>query len=726
MTVFEEAYVWGHSYVTGSLATSLDSMFVRRLRDSLGGYSRYLDEFDTDSARVIDTFSRIDTPGSTESPAIPWVEQVGDWATDGSDLYVATSGGAINIVTADTGMDSVDGFVMEITSGGIGNTAGILLCYVDLLNYIKIFFSPSLASITVQKVVGGAATTLGSFSFVSAGAGTQYVFAFRGSRLDVAIYIFGVLAHQGHIDNIDDAHTFAGCSASTKHGFFVPASAVATTKFRDVSYSEPLVPGATQLQGYWGIRSGAVCCIAPAASNHNLLVWDFGESDYAAEMVMAGTMQHNMGLAARVQDPANYYRLRTVPAAFAQAEKIKAGVITNENAGVLWPLTGSRIRADALADRIRFNTGAGSEYDVITDPDFDTATKWGLFVVSPRQAPFAASIEYERELADGNGGSQVSVHSSDGSFVEVLQRAPRFDETCLVVDCSGINDMPLCGNARGLLAFKQGYRTVIARELARDVFEDDDASVAYSPGDWTLVPATDRNSGDSYHEGDGTVTITVPGTYASEVLQLGFVTVHDDGGGTGDIKVDGVTVASVSTNGVWTGNSFFGAETVRLNPDDIAALSSGGHTITIVVTSGTLMFDYWALEHKTSTMPKVAVCKVAHLVNYGGYGLGFGTGSAIVTAMNEQLVALEAEFGGKFVLVDIDTPLGADPINFGVDGVHPNNAGHALIAAAIRAAVVVYLTTIAAGREQRALTPVGAYTPDFYPSKTFGPVRADQ
>jgi hypothetical protein len=91
-----------------------------------------------------------------------------------------------------------------------------------------------------------------------------------------------------------------------------------------------------------------------------------------------------------------------------------------------------------------------------------------------------------------NGGWQSALQNLLGSAADVKYLAAR--QACLIF--TGVNDLNQFGAALG--GFRDSARTVISRMRSAFVFENTDASIAYSGTDWTQTASTTENSGSSY------------------------------------------------------------------------------------------------------------------------------------------------------------------------------------------------------------------------------------
>lgn len=696
-------FIAGHSYDTGNIITgSRDNAWTEIVPTLVGGFTRTEDLFDRgDSQSIVDLFNRSSgaSLGSTEAPVLPWTAVVGTWGTDGTQaqLIGGPGGGTNNHAIVDTGMPDV---MLEVTIGSAfaSANAGIVLRQVDSSNYIRAEFVPGSVAVNIRLVKAGVASLLGTMSSVSFAPGARLAFVFIGTTLFCASASSGgTYTFKTRITGLTEAATFTGALSSGRHGLYSPTTGT-VDRFADIKFTlpqvgQPTVGGAIpmRLRGGWTTSAAAIQCQVPEATKNNVMGWDFGFSDGAFEMEI-GTAGQNCGLAFRIQDADNYWRVLIIPGAFGALYKVVGGTATQVGSNFLMPQgVGAIIRVDLLGPRIRVSSGlANANLISTTDPLFQTTTICGVFDETGNHGTFCQRIRGQRIINQASGGSQISNNQSGhaGTFVEILQNTPRLSPSDLAALLSGINDVTLTTTPRGLLGYKQTIRAVLARYLAKTVYESNDPTIALSSG-WVPTAVTDKNSGGGYTASSivgSTVTINVPASYAGEIIDLGVITVHDDLGGTADVTVDGIYVGSISTIGVWVNGFFttdaFGAHVLRL----LGPFAPGAHTIKITVTSvqpgGSFIFNYWATEQPVHLAPRLLMANVAHITDYSGYFISNAQGNANVTAMNEQLYALAAEFGGLVTMIDIDSLLAQNPANFAGDGVHPDNAGHAQIGSA--------------------------------------------
>lgn len=206
-------------------------------------------------------------------------------------------------------------------------------------------------------------------------------------------------------------------------------------------------------------------------------------------------------------------------------------------------------------------------------------------------------------------------------------------------------------------------------------------------GSWVDVVTDTANSGTgikrAFTNGDAW-TLTTPADFPGGVLRVygpkatGFgavETITVDGSPHGSIDNRGATIQSGSQAWAYP-----------------ITLTAGAHAVHGVVSSISTVENINGADFKATDPPLVVVLNTARAPVYPGGE--HSTTDADVVASNAAVASmLSSEFGGDpdVVLIDVDALLGANPVNFGSDSIHPGDAGTALMATAISNAVLAWL-----------------------------------
>jgi hypothetical protein len=363
--------------------------------------------------------------------------------------------------------------------------------------------------------------------------------------------------------------------------------------------------------------------------------------------------------------------------------------------------------------------------------------------------PFSGGTTATVNGSFGAGTTVITVNALPGNIaigevayhkqaINVGYQASQTPRNGVVIIGDSINDVGGYGAPgtfpNALVAYKNAMRAEIARACCSFLLGDVDNTIIYqgttNGGTWGLeaTPAVPWGAhpagrikghectvGGSPLSGNGpTATITVGLPYQGGAIDLffrskvglagGIFTITEGGGASFSVNGD----ASATSHSVDTGS----AVTSEDNPTGsslgmilvrrITGLSAGTHKIIITPTTlavgHDILFDSWGVEAISPTQP-VFVLNTPKLPTPGSgsyTGLYPGYTDTRVNTWNTNLAATVAEFtGGNVILVDIDTAMNQDPLNFIYDGVHWNDRGHAIVANAIIQAINAYPTPTA-------------------------------
>lgn len=245
----------------------------------------------------------------------------------------------------------------------------------------------------------------------------------------------------------------------------------------------------------------------------------------------------------------------------------------------------------------------------------------------------------------------------------------------------GVNDQRTYGvNATTLSYFRRGLQNHIAYlGLGNKQFG---ITGGVYTGTW--INTTPYGIGKNSSTNGSTATFQVNGT----VVYLGMIQ-QDAAPGTFNVVIDGVTVLTGGTTqttglGPTVNGIAYGAMLLRF-----PGLSSGNHSVQIVVTSATAgantVYIDWVAGNAQTVKPRVYVGNVMYAQSYSA-----GGSSANVDSYNTVIASLIAELvsdGLNTTLVDVHNVV---PLNstYMDGGVHPITPGHALLATAWQGALV--------------------------------------
>ncbi len=252
---------------------------------------------------------------------------------------------------------------------------------------------------------------------------------------------------------------------------------------------------------------------------------------------------------------------------------------------------------------------------------------------------------------------------------------------------------------------KEAMRTMIAREQASAVFEEDTnnlsptaspTAVFYS-GTNSRVLTTAQNSGAGYQQfttaGSATVCLPLDLNATGGTVDIGILADTSGNGATHTISLDGTTVATVNTVGLLNMSGAAATTPTNLSivrrikvPQGNASGTTGclaagtQHKIVdnITAVTGSTGFDYYQIE-ATTPVPTLVI-NTARQTNYSYQGNRINDND--VNFENNAISDVISEFPSTVMSVDEDSALGKNPDNWSTDLVHPNDKGHALIAEA--------------------------------------------
>ena len=320
-------------------------------------------------------------------------------------------------------------------------------------------------------------------------------------------------------------------------------------------------------------------------------------------------------------------------------------------------------------------------------------------------------------LAQDNGGAQpggyasvlnaITPRTASGASYAPRSAAPYLPLAPASVYFYGFNDLAYLTStvATNVAWFKMALRACACLSRAGGYFPDTHASVAYggSGGShWTANTGTSATGSPTNHStstANDTVTITVPADFPGG--EINILTQAKSGGTKWSTVVD-----SGSPQVLDGTSSAFGSNSGRSNlvVQRLTGLAAGTHTIVMTMVSkdsaATAVFDSWLVAAPQLPLTVLCTQPAAPALPYspGGSPAHTPVTSSDVTALNTAISALAGEFtDGMTVVADVAAYFAAANGNVAstspgslyvaADELHPNTAGHGVIAQCARDAI---------------------------------------
>lgn len=228
---------------------------------------------------------------------------------------------------------------------------------------------------------------------------------------------------------------------------------------------------------------------------------------------------------------------------------------------------------------------------------------------------------------------------------------------------------------------KSVFRFAISRMCAGKIFDDEDATIAYSAGF-----AKSAEQGESKVTGKfthftstngSTVTVNVPSSFPGGTVAV-YLNAENGVGGTWTFKVDGVSSGEQSTK--YT----YGVAALSMFCKRFTGLAPGAHTIVCTVNSITTYaaFDSWAIEAPT---PPTVIVPGQFKLNEYGTGETHTPVDADVEALQKLIKEACEEFGSYVKFVSLSSMDHTTHVQ--ADKLHPTAEGHAEIFALFKTAL---------------------------------------
>jgi hypothetical protein len=305
----------------------------------------------------------------------------------------------------------------------------------------------------------------------------------------------------------------------------------------------------------------------------------------------------------------------------------------------------------------------------------------------------------KNQTGDGGWGHivQYFVPPSTGSGNGTTGNGIYLPQSDVSVAHVGLNDLASLGSSN-LTPFQTALTAIIGRMVAASLAQITDSSWVFS-GAWT----TGNIGGYSSPAGfkltstvGNTATWSIPSDYPGNRtvgINLLVNPAHDL---TIGVTIDGVAQSNVRLQGsalcdpngyAETGTGQFNITCLRYSIS-----SSGAHTVVLTLSSqsiagSTLYVDSAHVESDPNDGPIVVVPNPHRVLSYSYWGSsywanGSGMSDSAVAACQTAVQSVVSNFGHT-LYVDIDSAINKTPTYYYTDGVHPNDAGHGVIAKTI-------------------------------------------
>ncbi|WP_250290200.1 DUF6531 domain-containing protein, partial [Frankia sp. CiP1_Cm_nod1] len=289
------------------------SRFGRNPDGSFVSARGYYSSLQAPSPRVA-SFTGADSVSSlgTADTGEGWQVLAGTWGVAGNDAYLVSAGSGRSVAVLPAGSDGTVRFTLPVAQDNVG----VAFRVQDADNLWVLYAKPSANQLVLAKRVGGVTTTVATASGACCAASDVFAVTTAGTSIAVSRNDRVVAAAT---DGAFQTATRAGVYALATGAGRVGAFAVVDGQHRDsftranaATTAGTAESGAawTPLAGTWGVEGNRVY-LAAAAGNRNLLV-----APAAADGTFSFTQpvtQADMGLAFRVADAGNYWRLVAVP-----------------------------------------------------------------------------------------------------------------------------------------------------------------------------------------------------------------------------------------------------------------------------------------------------------------------------------------------------------------------------------------------------------------------------
>lgn len=292
----------------------------------------------------------------------------------------------------------------------------------------------------------------------------------------------------------------------------------------------------------------------------------------------------------------------------------------------------------------------------------------------PRNKAFlttvCAALGHSAENLGVPGSSAQNTNTAD------VAAAPDDADTQFSFVWWGLNDLAAFGPS--MPGFESSMRYLLSRLRSRvhDIHDFRDPAFRYTGGPWRSQP------GQNVAMGDATVTWTSPKRFRGGVVAFTYFFTRGpsahyaysvDGRPAGQFDLSALTPPPPATTAV-TGGAF-----------RVRVPAGPGHVVRIALSNVAQGASIGGWELESPRPPLIVLLGQYRLSTYSAYAhtSPFVPTDAGVRALNGALAELSREYGSYMPLVNLDHVLGKKPALLFPDGLHPNQAGQAVIVKAI-------------------------------------------
>ncbi|WP_239405159.1 DNRLRE domain-containing protein, partial [Frankia sp. Cj3] len=244
-----------------------------------------------------------------------WQVLAGTWGIAGNDAYLVSAASGRSVAVLPAGSDGTVRFTLPVAQDNLG----VAFRVQDADNLWMLYAKPSANQLVLAKRVAGVTSTVATASNACCAASDVFAVTTAGSSIAVSRNDRVVAtASDGAFQTATRAGLYGLATGAGRVGGFATLDDQQRDSFtRGNSSTSAGVADSgaawTALAGVWGVDSNRSYLVSSAAGNQNLLVVN-AAADGSFSFTEPVT-QANMGLAFRVADTANFWRLVAVPSA---------------------------------------------------------------------------------------------------------------------------------------------------------------------------------------------------------------------------------------------------------------------------------------------------------------------------------------------------------------------------------------------------------------------------